>query len=122
MLFSAASVIGAIIMAFVAAPHDLINSSTFHVARALAYNFVNVYMIKMAAVFIVSLSTVIIATEISARWLAYVGYALAALLLFGSSYIDWAFLAFPTWVLMISVHILIDNFRHSVDPINNASG
>jgi hypothetical protein len=58
MFFVAAGVIGAIIMAFAAAPNELINSPAFHLARAIAYNIANVYMIKMAAVFMISLSTV----------------------------------------------------------------
>ena len=38
-------------------------------------------------------------------------YALALLILFGSRYISWTVLAFPLWVLLISVYILIDNLR-----------
>jgi hypothetical protein len=77
MLFVAAGVIGAIIMAFAAAPKELIASPAFHLARAIAYNIANVYMIKMAAVFMISLSTVTWLTAIAARWLAILGYVLA---------------------------------------------
>jgi hypothetical protein len=60
MLFTAASVIGAILIAFETEPSRLINSATFTLARALAYNLVNIYMIKMAGVFMISTSTVAI--------------------------------------------------------------
>ena len=111
MLFVAAGVIGAIIMAFAAAPKELIASPAFHLARAIAYNIANVYMIKMAAVFMISLSTVTWLTAIAARWLAILGYVLALFLLFGAGYFNWAFLTFPLWVFIFSCYILIDNYR-----------
>jgi hypothetical protein len=37
------------------------------------------------------------------------GFVLALLLLFGSFYMRWNFVVFPTWVLLISVYILVDN-------------
>lgn len=110
MLFSGAAVIGAIIIAFSAAPHDLANSDAFHVARAIAYNLANVYMTKMAAVFTISLSTIAIFTTIFVRWISFSGYVVAALLLFGSDYFDWVFIAFPLWILLISLYILKEKF------------
>src|SRR5215471_6620418 len=53
MLFSAAALIGGILVAFAAKPEQLVNSATFHLARATAYNLVNIYMIKMASVFMI---------------------------------------------------------------------
>ena len=111
MMFGAAAVIGAIIVTFSAAPNAPIDISAFHVARAMAYNIVNVYMIKIAAVFTVSLSTVALQTRITARWLALAGYAIALLMLFGSERFDWAFIVFPVWIFMVSANILIDNYR-----------
>ena len=43
--------------------------------------------------------------------MALLGYALALLLLVTSSFIYWTPLAFPLWVLLISVHILLANLR-----------
>ena len=110
MLFVAAGVIGAIIMAFAAAPNALIDSPSFHLARAMAYNLVNVYTIKMAAVFMISLSTVTWLTATVPRWTAFLGYTLAIFLLIGAGYFDWAFLTFPLWVLMVSSYILVENY------------
>ena len=59
----AAAMIGAILIAFSAThPQELIGSATFHFARATAYSLVNVYMIKMASVFMITTSTVAIYT------------------------------------------------------------
>jgi hypothetical protein len=111
MLFSSAAVIGAIMLAASAEPAAMINSATLLVARALAYNLVNVYAIKMAGVFMISASTMILYARIAPRWIAFVGYALALILLLGSYYINWGFVVLPVWVLLISIHILIDNYR-----------
>jgi hypothetical protein len=107
-LFTAAALVGAILIA--ARPEE-IDSATFHFARAAAYSIVNIYMVKMAGVFMISTSTVAIFTGIAPRWLAILGYSLSLLLLFGSYYIRWSFIVFPLWVFMISVCILLDNLR-----------
>lgn len=112
MLFAAAAVIGAIVLvASVSTPHELMNSATFRFARAASYIIANVYAIKMAAVFMISTSTVVIRTGIAPRWIAYLGFLLALLLLMGSFFISWSFAVLPFWVFLISVYILIDNLR-----------
>jgi len=111
MLFMGAAIIGAIVVIAASEPTALVNSAAFHLARAIAYNIMNVYAIKMAAVFMISSSTVALYTGIAPRWIAYLGYMLALVLLFGSYLISWSFIVLPAWVLLISSHILIDNFR-----------
>jgi hypothetical protein len=111
MLFAAAAFIGAIILVAAAEPNEMINSTTLHFARAVAYNIMNVYAIKMAGVFMISTSTVALYTGFAPRWIAILGYALAVILLFGSYYLAWSFMVMPVWVLLISIHILIDNLR-----------
>ncbi len=110
-LFAAGAVIGAILLVFAREPNAMLNSATLHVARALAYNLVNVYAIKMASVFMISTSTVTIYTGMAPRWMALLGFALALILLVGSYYITWSVVVLPLWVLLISVHILVDNLR-----------
>ena len=110
MLFAAAAIIGAIVLvASVSTPQELMNSATFRFARAASYIIANVYAIKMAAVFMVSTSTVVIRTGIAPRWIAFLGFALALILLVGSFFISWSFAVLPFWVFLISVYILIDN-------------
>jgi hypothetical protein len=111
MLFAAAAVIGAIVLVFTIQPNEMVDSAALHVARAFAYNLVNVYAIKMACVFMISTSTVTISTGLAPRWMAALGYALALVLLLGSYYLTWSIAVMPFWVLLISVHILIDNLR-----------
>ena len=111
MLFAAAAVIGAILLVFAAEPNAMLNSTSLHIARALAYDLINIYAIKMASVFMISTSTVTIYTGMAPRWMALVGFVLALILLVGSYSIAWSVVVLPLWVLMISVHILVDNLR-----------
>jgi hypothetical protein len=117
MLFVSAAVIGAILLVFTANPNEMLNSATFHIARALAYNLMNIYAIKMAGVFMFSTSTVVIYTGMAPRWIAIIGFALALVLLLGSYYLPWSFAVLPLWVLLISVHVLIDNLRRPPAPV-----
>jgi hypothetical protein len=110
-LFTSAAAIGAIILAFAADPDNLMNSAAFHFTRTFAYNVANIYMIRMAAVFMISTSTVVLYTEIAPRWVAFLGFGLALLLLFGSAYFSWIFVAFPLWVFLISGCLLVDKYR-----------
>ncbi len=57
----------------------------------------------------ISTSTVAMATRFAPRWLALLGYLLAALLLIGSSFLRWSFVLFPLWVLLLSIQILAGN-------------
>jgi hypothetical protein len=70
-------------------------------------------MIKMAAVFIISTSTVAVYTRFAPRWIALLGYVLAAIVLLGSSYMSWSFVVFPFWVLLVSSNILVDSLRRA---------
>jgi hypothetical protein len=110
-LFTSAAAIGAIILAFAADPSNLIDPAAFRFARTLAYNVANIYMVKMAGVFMISTSTVVVYTKIAPRWVAFLGFVLALLLLFGSAYFSWIFVAFPFWVFLISGCLLVDKYR-----------
>jgi len=113
MLFAASAMVGALILVFREQPDELVNAATFRFARATIYSLINIYMIKMAAVFIISTSTVAVYTGFSPRWIALLGYVLAAIVLLGSGYMTWSFVVFPMWVLLVSCNILIDNLRRS---------
>jgi hypothetical protein len=122
MLFVAAAIIGAIVLVFAAEPHEMLNSATLHFARALAYNLMNVYAIKIAGVFMISTSTVTISTGLAPRWMAVLGYVLALVLLLGSYYLTWSIAVMPLWVLLISIHILADNLRGPGSAVSSGAG
>ena len=111
MLFVSAAVAGGIIITYAAEPTRLLGSPTFTLARAITYEIMNVYAIKMAGVFMIVTSTLALRTGFIARWIAFIGYGLALLLLLSSRQFEGILLIFPLWVLLISLYILIDNWR-----------
>ncbi|KRE15872.1 hypothetical protein ASE63_16775 [Bosea sp. Root381] len=113
MLFTAAAAIGAILITHAALPRELSGSVTFTLARAFAYNLTSIYAMKVASVFLLTASTIVLRTGITARWTAMVGYAAAAFILLGSHAVDWAFLVFPLWVLIVSGDILLREYGHA---------
>jgi hypothetical protein len=114
MLFAAAAVVGAIIIAFHSAPEALIDSATFYFGRGLAYGMINIYVVKTASVFMITTSTIALYTQLTPRWLAIGGYVVAVVLLIGSYYLDWSILVFPLWVLLVSTCILLDKEEQPV--------
>jgi MFS family permease len=110
MLFIAAALAGAMLVAFAHRP-ELAGSAAFQLGRAFAHIIMNIYAIKMAGVFIITTSTLALYTGFAPRWIAVLGFGLASLLLLGSSYIRGVLVALPVWVFLLSVHILLDTVR-----------
>jgi hypothetical protein len=95
MLFASAAVAGGFIIAYAARPEGLLESGTFTFARAATYEIMNLYAVKMAAVFMISLSTLAIRTGVIARWIALLGYTFALILLLSGRNIEWILFLFP---------------------------
>jgi len=73
----------------------------------------HIYAFKMAAVFMMTSSTLILRTRVAPAWLPLLGFVLAILLIFGSGYFDSLLFVFPVWVLLLSGNVLAENLRHS---------
>jgi hypothetical protein len=114
MIFTYSAVLGGLIMAYAAIPGRLIDSGIYTFARTVAYQITSVYAVRMGAVFMISSCTLAIRIAMFPRWMAFVGYALALLLLLRSGRLYWDPLVFPLWVLMISVYVLFANLRSKV--------
>jgi len=115
MLFVAASAGGGLVRAYIATPETEFHNSTFAFARAFSYDVIHIYAFKMAAVFMITTSTLAIRTGITALWVAILGYACALFLLVGSGFFDWVLFVFPFWVLLVSIYVLIDNLHQPVN-------
>ncbi|MGE0094479.1 MAG: hypothetical protein AB7M05_20855 [Alphaproteobacteria bacterium] len=111
MLFTGAAATGAVILVHAGRPESLDATGGFPIVRAFAFALFNIYAIKMAAVFMFVTSTIAVKTRIAARGVAYLGYVLALMLLFGSGVSRWSFMVFPLWVLIVSLYVLFDNLR-----------
>jgi uncharacterized membrane protein len=65
------------------------------------------YALRMAAVFMISLATIWLKTGLMPRWLVGVTYLVAVGLLLSSDISMWLTVAFPVWVLVVSVLLLM---------------
>jgi hypothetical protein len=88
-----------------------------HVAGNLAFT----YGLRMAAVFTISTTTIASRLDLMPRWLALAGYSTAAVLLFGVGFLPWLDLVFPTWVFLLSTHILVVTFRGGNELVRDLS-
>ena len=79
--------------------------------RAVMYTIANVYAIRMAGVFMISLGTIWIQTRVMARPFVFFTYALALLLLVSITFSVWMIFIFPAWVFVVSVFILRESLR-----------
>jgi hypothetical protein len=111
IVFASSAVTGGLMVAYQAIPGELMDSGTYAFARSLAYELVNVYALRMAGVFMISTCTLAIRIGLFPRWMALLGYALALFLLLSIGRFGWAPLVFPLWTLVVSVYVLLANFR-----------
>ncbi|ABG91906.1 MULTISPECIES: hypothetical protein [Rhodococcus] len=81
--------------------------------REIMLQINHVYALRMAAVFMISLGTIWLRTGLMPRWLVMTTYLLALALLAIVDFSLWSTLAFPAWVLLISVYILVTGRRAS---------
>lgn len=113
MLFTAAAVAGGLLanLSFSSSGQPI--TGTFSFGRAMIYEILNVFAMKMAGVFMISTCTIAIRTESIPRWLGVLGYVFAAALLLSITYMEWIALLFPLWVLALSAYILVENYHSS---------
>ena len=109
MTFVSGAIAGSLIRILDRTPELAMQTGIYTLSRAAIYVTMNVYGIKMAGVFMVSTSTILLRTGIVRRWIAFLGFALAAALLLSIGTIQWIPFVFPVWVFLISADILIQN-------------
>jgi hypothetical protein len=106
MLFVAAAVAGGLIAAAAARPAGSPGASTLALGRNVTSILLNVYSMRMAAVFTLTTVTIARRTKIVSRWLEAAGLATALVLLVGVGITAWVELLFPAWILALSIDIL----------------
>jgi hypothetical protein len=105
MIFVAAAV-GAGMVASTAAIDASHATAVATFARMMLLALTKTYALRMAAVFMMSLATIWLRTGLMPRWLVMLTYVLAVGLLIVSDISMWIALAFPIWVLVVSLLVL----------------
>jgi hypothetical protein len=115
MLFVAAAVGGGLIAA-ASRPAGPPSSGTLALGRNVTSALLNVYSMRMAAVFTMTTVTIARRTAFVSRWITLSGLATAVVLLVGIGISPWVELLFPAWVLALSLDILVAGPRGSPGP------
>lgn len=114
MLFTVAALTGAIVLLYLAERDRFLASSFYNFGHLITSELLNTYMLKMAGVFMMSTSTLFLKARVIPKWIGYLGYGLAAILLLRISHLDrlgWVSLSFPFWVLLVSFSILMSYYH-----------
>jgi hypothetical protein len=122
MLFVAAAVAGGIISGAAVRSSGAPGLGTLVLGRRVTALLLNVYAMRMAAVFTITTVTIALRTGIMRRWLGYIGYAAALVLMVGVGLSPWVELLFPAWILALSIDILAAGTRADPDAPGNATG
>ena len=115
MGFVSMSIAGAILASSRTVDDPAVQEEVVKFGRFVMLQISNVYALRMAGVFIISLATVWLRTGVMPRWIALSSYLVAFVLLVVTSLSLWFTLVFPAWALVVSLIIL---FRPvSADPV-----
>jgi hypothetical protein len=113
MVFVSMAIAGGMIAGYKLNPGITLDSRVIYFGRALMIELSNVYALRMAGVFMLSLGTIWLRTGLMPRWLVILTYLLAVSLLIIINLSLWVTLIFPVWVMVISVETLVLNLRRS---------
>jgi hypothetical protein len=111
MTFAGGAIAGGLLAGYAAFPEAIVESGVYTFARTVTYQIINLYAVRMSAVFMISSATMWVRTGVMPRWLSLLTYPVALLLLLSGTLSLWASLAFPLWVLIVSLYVLVLNFR-----------
>jgi hypothetical protein len=115
MIFVATAVAGGILLAAQGASDPADMEAVARFGRAVLLQVSNVYALRMAGAFMISLATIWLRTGLAPRWLVLLTYALALTLLFVTTLKLWAALVFPGWVLVVSALFLVRSYTAGSD-------
>ena len=114
MTFIATALAGGL-WSFFASNQAIASETVYNASWTLVSQITNVYGLRMAAVFMLSSATMWMQTQVVPRWLAILTALLALVLLFTIGLSPWLPLLFPVWILIVSILILISNYRRNAE-------
>ncbi len=116
MTFAGAALAGGLLSSYATQPRAVLESGVFAYGRDVMMQIINVYAVRMAGVFMMSLGTIWFRTGLMHRGWAIVTYGLAAVLLLSGGHSLWVSLLFPGWVFAVSCYYLARNRGVQAQP------
>jgi hypothetical protein len=107
MMFVSTAVAAGLLASNSGASDPAAHTEVVNFGTAIVASTCKTYAIRMAAVFMISLATIWNKTGLMPRWLVGLTYLVAVGLLIAGDVSMWLTLAFPAWVLTVSVLILL---------------
>lgn len=107
MVFAASAIAAGMVSSAGTHQDGLVSSGAWEAGRRTVDELINVYGMRMAAVFSLATSTLLVRSRLAPRLLIMAGYLVALLLLVGGGLIPLVALLFPAWVLALSIYVLI---------------
>lgn len=121
LLFVWATIIGAVFGTFALFSREIAGKEIYIFGFQLMNEIMNNFILRMAAVYMLSIGTLWNRTHIMPRWLIIITYIVALVFLVFAGVIQTLRFVFPGWVLLVSVYILIA-FRRSIGSPSRSAG
>lgn len=107
MMFASSAVGAGLVASRKYSPDVAMHGDVAAFGQALLVSLSNTYALRMAGVFMFSLATIWLKTKLMPKWLVFGTYLVAVAVLVASDVSMWITMAFPTWVLVVSLLALV---------------
>jgi hypothetical protein len=107
MMFASSAVGAGLVASRRVTADESVHDEVAAFGQVLLTTLSNTYALRMGAVFMISLATIWLKTRLMPTWLVAGTYAVALSLLIASDISMWVTLAFPAWVLVVSLLALV---------------
>lgn len=118
-LFVWMTVIASVLVSFSAALDTWINSGAYIFGRAMIEVMGGVVTLRMAGVFMFSSGTIWLRTQIMPRWMIWLTYLMALVMLISGASLRQLRLGFSIWVFVVSLFILRPSSQRIEHEENN---
>jgi hypothetical protein len=112
MLFAATAAVGALALLTVFSVAPLPSVDVARALTSMGYGLGFIYGVRAAGMYMITTTTLMKGTGILPRWLAVIGYLVAAFLLVSTTFHPAILLVFPVWIVVMSVAVLVRAGRH----------
>ncbi len=119
MMFVWGAAYGAIFGTYKSAASVLTDFDVFVYAITFTNQIMSNYFLRMAGVYMLSTGSLWTRPGAAPRWLSIITFGVAAAFLLFAGALRWARFIFPAWVLLVSVYILILNYRRTQENEGN---
>jgi len=111
LLFAAAAMAVGILASFDAAPSTASQIEVWDLGTQTTLALINIFAMRMAAVFVISTCTIALRTGVIHRWLSFLGLVFALVLLVAASSVPYINVLFPLWIFLVSLELLVKSLR-----------